>query len=153
MAMANSVEIRMPFLDYRLVEFAARLPDRLKIRVLNEKYLLKQCARPYLPPSVIGRPKQPYRAPDGRGFFAGAPPAYLTSALSRISVAERGVFNPVAVDALRLKFESRRVDGLRDNMALVGVLSTELLMQQFVDHFTTGPASHADRAAAAAVHR
>ena len=49
MLMAHSVEGRFPFLDHRIVEFAARLPDRLRLRVLREKYLLRRAVAPLLP--------------------------------------------------------------------------------------------------------
>src|SRR6266852_2899939 len=52
-AMAHSVEGRFPFLDYRVVEFAAGIPPHLKMKVLNEKYLLKRCANGLVPPSVM----------------------------------------------------------------------------------------------------
>ena len=69
MAMAHAVEGRFPFLDYRVVEFASKLPIRMKMKVLQEKYLLKRCAQGFVPHSVQARPKQPYRAPDGLCFL------------------------------------------------------------------------------------
>ena len=71
MLMANSVEGRFPFLDHRVIEFANRLPPRMKMRGLNEKYLLKRAMAPYLPREIIDRRKQPYRAPDIPAFFSG----------------------------------------------------------------------------------
>ena len=68
-AMANSIEGRFPFLDYRVAEFAATLPPRLKMMGLTEKYLLKRAARGIVPPSVLQRSKQPYRAPDAKSLF------------------------------------------------------------------------------------
>ena len=62
MAMAHSVEGRFPFLDHRVAEFAARIPPRLKMKGLCEKYLLKRASRDYVPDSVVQRTKQPYRA-------------------------------------------------------------------------------------------
>jgi asparagine synthase (glutamine-hydrolysing) len=55
-AMAHSVEGRFPFLDHRVVEFAARLPPRLKMKALDEKHLLKRCASGLVPDSVRRRP-------------------------------------------------------------------------------------------------
>ncbi|MDA8137819.1 MAG: asparagine synthase (glutamine-hydrolyzing), partial [Desulfobacteraceae bacterium] len=77
MAMANSIEGRYPFLDYRVVEMAARLPAKLRLNGLTEKYLLKRMARGQVPASVIDRPKQPYRAPISRCFMGANPPAYV----------------------------------------------------------------------------
>src|SRR5712664_2187873 len=77
MAMAHSVEGRFPFLDYRVVEFASRLPASLKMKVLNEKYLLKRCADGLIPPAVAKRHKQPYRAPEACSFLQPAAREYM----------------------------------------------------------------------------
>ena len=139
MAMAHSVEGRFPFLDHRVAEFAARLNPRLKMRGLNEKYLLKHAFRRMVPDSIIGRTKQPYRAPDAKSFFCGAkrrPRAdYVADLLSPARVLDAGVFHPPAVAGLLKKIQSGRELGTRDNMALVAVLSTQLLVDQFIDHF------------------
>ncbi len=131
MAMAHSVEGRFPFLDCRVVEFAARLPVRLKMKVLNEKYLLKQCAGGLIPPAVRNRPKQPYRAPDGKCFLEPAAREYLDELLSPECIRRYGVFDPAPVARLLAKFRSGRAIGVKDNMALTGVVSTQLLVQQF----------------------
>jgi asparagine synthase (glutamine-hydrolysing) len=151
MAMAHSVEVRMPFLDYRVVEFASRVPPRLKMKALIEKYLLKTCMRGHLPPAIVNRPKQPYRAPEGRSFFERTPPDAVRHALSPDIVADNGIFDPGAVAALTAKFRDSRAIGVKDNMGLTGVLSTQLLMQQFVHDFAThvDRHRHAHRAAAA----
>ena len=62
-AMAHSLEIRMPYLDYRLIEFMGKVPSNLKIRGLNEKFILKKLYNDILPQSILRRPKHPYRAP------------------------------------------------------------------------------------------
>src|SRR5436853_7349900 len=69
MSLAHAVEGRFPFLDHRLFEFAARLPTRSKLRGLREKDILRRWARDVVPPAVVERPKQPYRAPDIPAFF------------------------------------------------------------------------------------
>src|SRR5205085_9191490 len=69
MGMANSVEGRFPFLDFRVVEFCANLPSRLKLRVLEEKYLLRRMADGLVPAEIAKRRKRPYRAPIHRAFF------------------------------------------------------------------------------------
>ena len=73
MAMAHSVEGRYPFLDHRVVEFASKLSPTLKMKVLNEKYLLKQAASGLVPPAILRRRKQPYRAPEGRSILGERP--------------------------------------------------------------------------------
>ena len=131
MAMAHSVEGRYPFLDHRVVEFGARLPATLKMKVLNQKYLLKAAAKNLVPEAIRIRPKQPYRAPDGRSFFGSGQP-YVKEMLSESNVRKDGVFDPVRVTQLVNKFSNGNVVGVRDNMALVGILSTEILLDRLV---------------------
>jgi asparagine synthase (glutamine-hydrolysing) len=136
MAMAHSVEGRHPFLDYRVVEFAAKLPRNLKMKVLDQKHLLKRAVRGLIPESICQRPKQPYRAPDGKCFFGTSAPDYVEELLSQKSIKQNGLFDPNAVAALAGKFRSQRASGVKDNMALVGVLSTQLLVHQFATQRT-----------------
>ncbi len=131
MAMAHSVEMRHPFLDVRVVEFAAKLPPSLKMRVMNEKYLLKLCADGKVPHSILERPKQPYRAPEGKCFFTGRHD-FVGELLSEESLRATGIFQPAGVRRLLRKFHNCQASGVRDNMALVAVLSTQILLQQFI---------------------
>jgi asparagine synthase (glutamine-hydrolysing) len=135
-AMAHSVETRFPFLDYRVVQFAASLPPRLKMRVLNEKYILKRAAGHLIPPSVRKRPKQPYRAPEAASFVTpdrkGRLPEYVETLLSPERVRQDGIFDPPAVSQLLAKARAGKASGVRDNMALVSVLSTGLVIDRFV---------------------
>lgn len=131
MAMAHSVEGRYPFLDHRVVEFAAKLPPNLKMKVLDQKHLLKRAAGGLIPKSIEARFKQPYRAPDGKSFFAGTR-NYAQNILSSENIKKDGIFNPGAVAALVAKFESGRANSVKDDMALVGILSTQILLDQFV---------------------
>jgi asparagine synthase (glutamine-hydrolysing) len=143
--MAHSVEGRFPFLDHRVVAFASRLPPHLKMRVLDEKYLLKRAAEGLVPAQVIRRPKQPYRAPDVPSFFlpagGGARFEYVRSALSDEAVRATGIFAPAAVAGLVRKCERGASLGVKDSMALVGVLSTQLLLARFNAEFR-GASTH-----------
>ena len=107
-----------------------RLPLRAKMRVLHEKHLLKEAGKNLVPPSVLARPKQPYRAPDGASFFGGTsePPA----ALLPDRIRRHGIFDPGRVCGLVQKFQSGKPTSVRDNMALVGILSTQLLLDRFL---------------------
>jgi len=129
MAMAHSVEGRYPFLDYRVVELAAKLPSSLKMKVLNQKYILKQACNGLVPPSIIKRYKQPYRAPDGKSLIASE---QLMETLSPEQIDKHGIFDSQRVAALVTKFKSDRPTSVKDNMALVGILSTQQLLQQFL---------------------
>ena len=154
-AMAHSVEGRYPFLDYRLVEFAARLPVRLKMKVLNEKYILKKVFGDLVPPSVRNRPKQPYRAPDAVSFFDPATGRarhdYVDDLLSADCLRSGDIFDPVAVQKLVMKAKAGRASSFLDNAALVGILSTQLLVHQFINHFDERISHAADPAGSTTV--
>jgi asparagine synthase (glutamine-hydrolysing) len=77
MAMAHAVEGRFPFLDHRVVEFASRIPPKLKIRGLREKHVLREAMKGMLPAHIGNRTKQPYRAPDCQSFVGGQAPSYV----------------------------------------------------------------------------
>lgn len=133
-AMAHSVEGRFPFLDHRFVEFASGLPAHLKLRGLNEKWLLKRAMRDLLPAEIWQRHKQPYRAPIREAFAGPAAPSYVTDLLSPASITATGLLAPEAVT--RLLRKARTVNlGEMDEMALVGALSTQLWHEAFVSGF------------------
>jgi len=133
MAMAHSVEGRYPFLDYRVVEFGAKLPARLKMKVLNEKYLLKRSCDGLVPESILRRPKQSYRAPEGKCFFDESTPPYVQEALSPAALEKAGIFDKRAVSILTSKFAGGKTGSFKDNMGVVAVLSTQLLATQFTN--------------------
>ncbi|MCL2825544.1 MAG: asparagine synthase (glutamine-hydrolyzing) [Polyangiaceae bacterium] len=135
MLMANSVEGRFPFLDVNVVKLVNSLPADFKLRVLDEKHVLKRSARGLIPSSILSRKKQPYRAPDALSFVGSAVPAWVEQMMSESVVRDAGVFSPSAVSALWRKCKSRADSGQfsnTDNMAVVGVLSTQLLHSMFV---------------------
>lgn len=143
MAMAHSVEGRFPFLDHRVVEFCNQLPSHFKLRGLNEKYLLKRAMRDLLPEEIWQRPKRPYRAPIHRSFFPdGKPLAWVAELLSTKQIEKAGYFNPRAVDKLRQKIDRFGTLGETDDMALAGILSTQVVHRRFVSDYD--PASPID---------
>ncbi len=133
MAMASSVEGRFPFLDIDVVTLANSLPADYKLRVLDEKHVLKRAASDLVPASIAKRPKQPYRAPDALAFTGEAAPAWVAEVLAEGAVRDAGVFDPRAVTQLWNKCRAAK-DAVSntDNMALVGVLSTQLLHRDLV---------------------
>src|SRR5205085_7909933 len=133
-AMAHSVEGRFPFLDHRVVEFAGSIPARMRMRGLDEKHILKRAVRDLLPPEIWQRPKQPYRAPISTAFCGSEAPEYVATVLAPDRVTEAGFFNPVAVSRLLAKCRSSAHVGETDEMALVGVLSTQLWYDAFMKH-------------------
>ena len=140
-AMAHAVEGRFPFLDHRVVEFASRIPPRMKVKGLREKHILREAVGRYLPETIAGRVKQPYRAPDSESFFGADAPEYVDDLLSPRAIARSGYFNSSAVQKLVLKCRAGGAVGFKDNMALVGVLSVQLLDQQFVRGPAPAPAA------------
>ena len=137
-AMAHSVEIRMPFLDYRVVEFLGRVPPGLKILGLKEKYLLKKIFQGILPESVLRRPKHPYRAPIQASLMDGKS-ELLTEALSDRFLKEAGLFDGEKVGMLLKKMRTVSHAGEVDEMALAGILSTQVIFRKFIDGFSIHP--------------
>jgi len=132
MAMANSVEGRYPFLDYRVIEFCNKFPDSFKLNCLNEKFILKKMSLGKIPPSISKRPKQPYRAPIASIFFNSNSPAYVAEMLSDTSLHSYGLFNPKKVNILVNKILQNKNISEVDQMAVAGILSTQLLYKMFV---------------------
>jgi len=139
MAMAHSVEGRFPFLDCRVVEFCNRLPASQKLRGLTEKYLLKKLGERWLPKEIWNRRKRPYRAPIHRSFFSPPNLAYVQDLLSPEQLKCSGLFKPAAVAQLVRKIQDGKPLGETDDMALVGIISTQLLHHQFVINFNLPP--------------
>ena len=137
--MANSIEGRFPFLDVRVMEFAMRLPARLRMPALRDKYLLRQLGAELLPDEIWKRPKKPYRAPIHRSFFHKRSPSYVTELLSEGALRESGFFNPAAVAKLVTKITSNQPVGETDDMALAGILSTQLLHHSCRAGFRAAP--------------
>jgi asparagine synthase (glutamine-hydrolysing) len=134
MAMANSVEGRYPFLDYRVIEFCSSLPDRLKLNGLNEKYLLKKLMTGRIPDSIVKRPKQPYRAPISSVFMGLDRPGYVDEMLSEKMTRLAGIFSYESVAALLAKVGKAGTASEMDNMVLAAVISTHLVHNQFIQN-------------------
>ncbi len=137
MAMAHAVEGRYPFLDYRVVEFATQVPPFYRLRGLKDKFILRRAATDWIPADLANRPKQPYRAPISRCFFGDSPLEYAEDLLSAGRLREKGYFDPGKVS--RLVEKTRKQEGHllseRENMALIGILSTQLLDEMFIKKF------------------
>ena len=135
MLMAHSVEGRFPFLDHRLMELSARVDDRLRMKVLEEKHLLRKAVAPLLPASIASRRKRPYRAPILSAFVGEGAPDYVRELLSEESLDRPGIFDPKKAGRLIEKCRRRAEAGVGEveEMALVGILSTMLLHDAFID--------------------
>jgi asparagine synthase (glutamine-hydrolysing) len=141
MAMANSVEGRYPFLDHRVVEFAGRIPSQYKMKALNEKNILKLAVQDIVPASIVQRKKQPYMAPDILSFFTESEPDYLDHYLAAPLLKDAGMFKPDVVAKLLKKCRKRSRQGFRENMAFVGILSSQIVYDTMIKNFKiTAPA-------------
>jgi len=127
--MAVSLEARSPFLDHQVIEYAASLPEKLKLRGLTTKYLLKRVLKKLLPPENLERRKMGFGVPIGDWFRAKLQPFLRETLLSENSL-NRGLFNP---DCVRQLIE-RHTRGERDySHQLWTLLMLELWFQRFID--------------------
>jgi asparagine synthase (glutamine-hydrolysing) len=134
MLMAHSVEGRFPFLDPAVIDLAHGLPDAMKLRVLDEKHVLKRVAAGLVPGEILARKKQPYRAPDAQSFASPAAAPAIDELLSERAVAAAGVLDAPAIARLWRKCRAAGGRGLSntDNMALVFAISTQLLCRELL---------------------
>ena len=133
MAMGNSVEGRYPFLDYRVIELCNQMPDNYKLNCLDEKFILKKLSKGRIPNSITNRSKQAYRAPIISSFFSQESPYNITDVLSDRSLISSGIFNSSKVKDLVSKIKQQKEASEIDQMAIVGILSTQILHKKFVE--------------------
>lgn len=99
--MASSIEGRLPFLDHRLFEYAVKLPMQMKIKAYtNEKYVLKEAAKPYITNNVYNRQKHPFQSPPLTRFFAKKDFSRLRDQLTSLDLAKTGIFDTAKVAKL-----------------------------------------------------
>ena len=134
--MGNSLELRLPFLDYRVIDFAMKLPPTWKLKVLQEKFILKKAFQDLIPESILSRPKHPYRAPIKSVFFENNND-YAHEFLSQDYLQKTGYFDPGKVGHLVKKYvnSEQHTESETQNMALTGILSTQILHHQFIENF------------------
>jgi len=133
MAMANSVEGRYPFLDYRVIEFCNSLPGDFKLHSLDEKYILKQLMKNKIPESILKRSKQAYRAPIKSAFVSEKPAEYVSEMLTQGAFERTGIFDYNSISGLIQKIEKTGNSSEVDDMVLASVISTHLLHDLFVE--------------------
>jgi asparagine synthase (glutamine-hydrolysing) len=125
-AMAHGVEGRFPFLDHRVFAHAAGLPAERKLDGMRDKVALRELAADLLPEEIVERPKQPYRAPEVVPFFGPEAPEWVEESLSRAALAKTSIWDADRVGGLLKRCRAGRATGMREGMALVGILSTQL---------------------------
>jgi asparagine synthase (glutamine-hydrolysing) len=129
MSMAASIESRVPFLDHKLVEFAATLPPRLKLRGFTTKRVLREAMRGVLPDSILTRAKMGFPVPFAnwmRGPWRSVARDVLLDRQSR----ERGIIDPAAVETLLDDHAEGRVRGAD---AIWGLMNVEIWYRTFID--------------------
>jgi asparagine synthase (glutamine-hydrolysing) len=108
-SMAASLEVRLPFLAYPLVEFALKMPPHMKVRGMTTKYLLKKAVAPYLPDYIMKRPKKGFGIPVGKWIRQEFRPV-VDELLSESFIKRQGIFNWVYINNLLSEHMSQRVD-------------------------------------------
>ena len=129
MSMAASIESRVPFLDHTLVEFAALLPDNLKLRGFKTKWILREAIRDVLPPAILSRPKMGFPVPFGlwmRGPWNTVARDVLLDTRSR----QRGLINAPAVEGL---LDGHAAGSTNGADAIWSLLNLELWYRTFID--------------------
>jgi asparagine synthase (glutamine-hydrolysing) len=127
-SMANSVEVRVPFLDYRLVEFAESLPPDLRLRRLTAKYLHKKAIERWLPKEVVYRKKKGFANPVDRWLRASMR-EYVRDCLLSDYSAVRRYFDRDYIRGILLAHEAQKVNNMRQIYLLV---SFELWHRRFI---------------------
>jgi asparagine synthase (glutamine-hydrolysing) len=127
--MAVSLEARSPFLDHHVIEFAASLPEKFKLRGLTTKYLLKKVLRKLLPSENLDRRKMGFGVPIGH-WFRGKMQPFLREVVLSEKALNRGLFKPEIVRQL----VAQHTEGKRDySHQLWTLLMLELWFQRFID--------------------
>lgn len=129
MSMAHSLEVRTPFLDYRVVELAARMPVTMKIRGRTTKYAIRRLAERLLPREVSQRPKSGF-SPPIRNWITPSAEEFARDHLSNETLKRRGFFNPARVEAMM----DEHFAGRRDRSQWILMLLTfEIWHRLFID--------------------
>ena len=128
-SMAANLEVRVPFLNREMIEFAARMPANLKLRGFKRKYILKRALEKVLPHEVVWRKKAGFGAPI-RSWLRGALRPLVDDLLSEETVKKRGLFQPAEVR----RIIDANLSGREDlNLQVFQLLNLELWQRQFMD--------------------
>ncbi|HKV91089.1 MAG TPA: asparagine synthase (glutamine-hydrolyzing) [Candidatus Angelobacter sp.] len=129
MSMANSLEVRAPFTDYRLLEFAMQVPGNMKIRRSTTKWITRQALRNILPKEVLEKKKMGFNPPLPQWINGELQPV-IQQFLSPAAVERRGLFRPEAVQTLL----SQHAENRRDNaLKIWALLMIEVWQRMYFD--------------------
>jgi asparagine synthase (glutamine-hydrolysing) len=129
MSMSTSIESRVPFLDHVLVEFAARLPHRLKLSGLRTKRILREAIRGLVPAEILRRKKMGFPVPFS-GWVRSRWNDVAREVLLDRRTCQRGVINPAAVETL---LDEHRTGRRAGGDALWALINLELWYRTFID--------------------
>ena len=133
MTMANSVEGRYPFLDLSFMEYAAKLPDEVKLKSLSDKHIMRKAFELDLPKEIVWRPKVAYQAPETKSFFDnGKPVPIVCDMLDSLSSSQNFFFDHKKIEGLIKKAANPNTAermGFRENCTFVIALSSHILQQ------------------------
>jgi len=130
MSMAASIESRVPFLDHKLVEFAAQLPNEWKLQGWTTKRVLREAMKGILPESILSRPKMGFPVPFGDWTRGPGWNGVVRDVLLDRRTRERGILNARAVDTLLRDHAAGRTNG---GDRLWSLLNLELWYRTFID--------------------
>jgi asparagine synthase (glutamine-hydrolysing) len=147
MSMAASIESRVPFLDHRLVEHTARLPERMKLRGWTTKYILRKAMEGVLPGEILTRPKMGFPVPVG-AWFRGRYRNVIDEYVLGERAAARGLFDAAFVRDLVARHQT---GGENHSERLWALVNFEMWMRQFVDGEAAAPSPSCEALEAAAV--
>ncbi|MEO1515851.1 MAG: asparagine synthase (glutamine-hydrolyzing) [Bacteroidota bacterium] len=135
MAMANSVEVRYPFLDKDLIEYSAKLPSDLKLNEFTEKYILREMGKKYVPKDVIEREKFHFIAP-GSPYLVQRDNEYIKDLLSHERIKRQGFFNPDKIEELHKTYsqEGFTVNAPYESDLLITVITFGMLQDVFFNN-------------------
>jgi asparagine synthase (glutamine-hydrolysing) len=129
MSMSTSIESRVPFLDHKLVEFAARLPEYMKLSGFRTKRILREAARGLVPDSILTRRKMGFPVPFA-GWAAGRWNDVVRDVLLDTRARQRGIVNASAVERL---LDDHRAGVRRGGDGIWALLNLELWYRTFID--------------------
>jgi asparagine synthase (glutamine-hydrolysing) len=129
MSMAASIESRVPFLDHHLVEFAAQLPSRMKLRGLTTKWILREAVKPLLPAGILTRKKMGFPVPFAL-WMRGRGADLARDVLLDTRARQRGLTDPAAVAAL---IDAHATGAAGGGDALWSLMNLELWYRTFID--------------------
>lgn len=129
MSMAEGIEVRVPFLDLELIEFVSRIPNKYKQKGSQGKWVLKKAMEPFLPKSIIYRPKTGFGVPLRR-WLKNDLRELLGDLLSVDSINKRGIFSPISVQKLISDNDNGKIDA---SYTILSLLCIEIWCRAYID--------------------